>query len=80
MNEEIAGACTTGMLEAAFGGRWGVWLSDSGYWWAARRAALSPAELSAGCIPFLRAEAPAQLAERIRAQEELSARIADYPA
>ena len=25
---------TAALLEAAFGGRWGIWLSDTGHWWA----------------------------------------------
>jgi hypothetical protein len=60
-------------LEAIFGGRWGIWLSDTGRWWATRRAALTAAELAAGCVPYLRAETESQLAEHIQAQEELSA-------
>ena len=67
MNEQFGSLCTMETLEAAFGGRWGIWLSDTGRWWAARRTALSSAELSAGCVPFLRADGPAQLAERISA-------------
>jgi hypothetical protein len=31
---------TTDVVEAAFGGRWGIWLSDTGYWWASYRDAL----------------------------------------
>jgi hypothetical protein len=60
-------------LEAVFGGRWGIWLSDTGRWWATRRAALTAAELTAGCVPYLRAETESQLAEHIQAQEEISA-------
>jgi hypothetical protein len=59
-------------LEAIFGGRWGIWLSDTGRWWATRRAALTAAELTAGCVPYLRAETESRLAEHIQAQEELS--------
>jgi hypothetical protein len=69
MNDQFAASCTLESLEAAFGGRWGIWLSDTGRWWAARRAALSAAESSAGCVPFLRADTPDQLAERIQSQE-----------
>jgi hypothetical protein len=64
---------TAETLEAAFGGRWGIWLSDTGRWWASHRAALSSAELAAGCVPFVRADTSSQLAERIQAQEDLLA-------
>jgi len=64
---------TAEALEAAFGGRWGIWLSDTGRWWASHRAALTAAELAAGCVPFVRADTSSQLAERIQAQEDLLA-------
>jgi hypothetical protein len=60
---------TVDELEAAFAGRWGIWLSDTGRWWATRRAPLTSAELTVGAAPFLRAEDPAQLAGLIKAQE-----------
>ena len=63
---------TAKTLEAVFGGRWGIWLSETGRWWATRRASLTAAELAAGCVPYLRAETASQLAEHIQAQEELS--------
>jgi hypothetical protein len=78
MNDQSASTATMESLEATFGGRWGIWLSDTGRWWAARRSALSAAELSAGCVPFLRADDPAQLSARIQAQEELSSRSDGY--
>jgi hypothetical protein len=59
-------------IEAAFPGRWGVWLSDTGWWWAARTHALTAEELSAGCAPFIHADNPDELIERIRQQERLS--------
>jgi hypothetical protein len=65
---------TAETLEAAFGGRWGIWLSDTGRWWASHRGALTAAELAAGCVPFVRADTSSQLAERIQAQEDLLAR------
>ena len=71
MQPSRTGAAKT--LEAIFGGRWGIWLSDTGRWWATRRAALTEAELAVGCVPYLRAETESQLAEHIQAQEELSA-------
>lgn len=63
-------------LEAEFGDRWDVWLSDTGRWWAARRNAMSAAELGARCVHFLRAADPTELARLVRAQEELSASVA----
>lgn len=78
MNEHTAATHAMGKLEAAFGGRWGIWLSDTGRWWAARRSALSSAELSAGCVPFLRADGPSQLAERIQSQEEMASQATGY--
>jgi hypothetical protein len=78
MNEHTSAACTMEELEAAFGGRWGIWLSETGRWWAARRSALSSAALSAGCVPFLRADGPSQLAERIQSQEEMASQATGY--
>ena len=78
MNEHTAATCTMEKLEATFGGRWGLWLSDTGRWWAARRSALSSAELAAGCVPFLRADGPSQLAERIQSQEEMASQATGY--
>jgi hypothetical protein len=78
MNDQSARIATMETLEATFGGRWGIWLSDTGRWWAARRSALSGAQLSAGCVPFLRADDPSQLAARIQSQEELSNRSDGY--
>ena len=71
---------TPGGHRTAFGGRWGIWLSDTGRWWATRRDPLTAAGLTAGCVPFLRADTPAELAERIQAQEELSAGTGDHRA
>jgi hypothetical protein len=62
---------TAEALENMFGGRWGVWLSDTGRWWASRRDALTAAELGEGCVPFIRADTTDELAERIQEQEEL---------
>lgn len=64
---------TAETLEAAFSGRWGIWLSDTGRWWASHRGTLTAAELTAGCVPFVRADTSSQLAERIQAQEDLLA-------
>jgi hypothetical protein len=62
---------TVAAIEATFGGRWGVWFSDTGWWWAARTQALTASELSAGCIPFIQADNAGELTERIREQERL---------
>ena len=78
MDEHTASTCTMEELEAAFGARWGIWLSDTGRWWAARRCALSSEELAAGCVPFLRADGPSQLAERIRSQEDMASQATGY--
>lgn len=58
-------------IESATDGQWGVWLSDTGWWWAARTRALSAHDLAAGCQPYLHADNPDELAERIQQQERL---------
>ncbi len=63
---------TADAIEADFGGRWGIWLSDTGRWWAARTSALTSAQLNAGCVPFIQADNPDELIERIREQDRLS--------
>lgn len=60
---------TVEALEAAFDGRWGIWLSDTGHWWASRRDSLGAVGLAAGCVPFLRADTPGELTELIQEQE-----------
>lgn len=65
-------ATTAEGIEAEFGGRWGVWLSDTGRWWAARTASLTSVQLNAGCVPFIQADNPDELTERIREQDRLS--------
>lgn len=74
MSEEHdqATTATADAIEAGFGGRWGVWLSDTGHWWAARTRALTSDQLNAGCIPFIQADNPDELTERIRQQDRLS--------
>lgn len=62
---------TVEALEAATNGRWGIWLSDTGWWWAARTQTLTAAELAAGCLHFIHADDPDELAERIRQQDQL---------
>ena len=74
MSEEHhqATSATAEAIEADFGGRWGVWLSDTGRWWAARTGTLTSAQLNAGCAPFIEADNPDELTERIREQDNLS--------
>jgi hypothetical protein len=62
---------TVAAIEATFAGRWGVWLSDTGWWWATRTTALTADELNAGCVPFIHADNPDELTEGIRQQERL---------
>ena len=69
--QDPAITATVTAIEAAFAGRWGVWVSDTGWWWATRTRALSAEELSAGCVPHLHADDPGELTERIRSQEHL---------
>jgi hypothetical protein len=74
MSEEQhqATADAAGAIEAEFGGRWGVWLSDTGRWWAARTSALTSDQANAGCVPFIESDGPDELADRIRQQDRLS--------
>ena len=65
-------AATVAAIEAESGPRWGVWFSDTGQWWAARRQALSVDEQAAGCIPYLQADTPDELRQRIRDEEALT--------
>ena len=70
-------AATAEAIEADFGGRWGVWLSDTGRWWAARTGALTSAQLNAGCVPFVQADNSDELTEHIREQDRLSSAVRD---
>jgi hypothetical protein len=74
MSEEHhqATTATAEAIEASFGGRWGVWLSDTGRWWAARTSSLTSAQINVGCVPFIEADTPAELTDRIREQDRLS--------
>jgi len=65
-------AATAEAIEADFGGRWGVWLSDTGRWWAARTGPLTSTQLNAGSVPFIEADNPDELTERIRDQDRLT--------
>lgn len=70
-NTDTSHGHTAALLEAAVDGRWRIWLSDTGHWWATRREPLSANTLTAGCVPFLRAGNPDELTGQIREQEEL---------
>jgi hypothetical protein len=73
MSEQSASlAAAIAAIESAYDDRWGVWLSDTGWWWATRTEALTASELSAGCVPFIHADNPDELSERIRQQDELA--------
>jgi len=50
---------------------WGVWISDTGNWWASPRGALTLAQITAGCTPFLRADTADGLRSDLRDQEAL---------
>lgn len=67
---ETAGAITPADIERLFPG-WGVWVSDTGRWWAARLVNLSAAELRAGGRPFLRGLDNADLMGSVEEQERL---------
>jgi len=67
-----ASADTALAIEAAFGLRWGVWLSDTGTWWAARTQPLTSPQINASCQPYVRAGTPDELTEAIREQESLA--------
>jgi hypothetical protein len=68
---------TAEAIETSFGGRWGVWLSDSGHWWAARTDSLTSTQINAGCVPFIEADNPDELTDRIREHDRLSPRDRD---
>ena len=62
-------------METASDGRWSIWLSDTGRWWAARTRVLAAEALNAGCVPFLRADNNGELAERMREQDAIDSAI-----
>jgi hypothetical protein len=62
-------------IEAEFE-NWHVWVSDTGRWWAARKATLTAAESSTGCAQYMESDSPGDLREQIAAEETLSARSA----
>jgi hypothetical protein len=68
---------TAADIEAAHGGRWGVWQSDTGQWWAARNQPLTADQLTAGAVPFLRAATPDDLKRAISDEERLTGSCKD---
>ena len=65
-------AATVTAIETEFGNRWGVWLSDTGQWWATRTQAMTTAEQAAGCVPYLQASDPGELRQQITDEEALT--------
>jgi hypothetical protein len=63
---------TAADIEAACGGRWGVWRSDTGQWWAARTRPLTASQFAAGGVPFLRASTSGELSQAISDEEQLT--------
>jgi hypothetical protein len=68
---------TIAAIEVVFDGRWGVWLSDTGWWWATRNDVLTAGELATGCVPFIHADNPDELIERIHQQDQLGRPASD---
>jgi hypothetical protein len=71
---QASAAVTAEAIESALGGRWGIWLSGTGRWWASRRVEPSASGLAAVGVLLVRADDPDQLRTRIREQEALSER------
>lgn len=65
-------AATVTAIETEFGNRWGVWLSDTEQWWAARRKALTSAQQATGCVPYLQSDDPDALRHQIADEEALT--------
>jgi hypothetical protein len=63
---------TAADIEAACNGRWAVWQSDSGQWWAARTRPLTAHQQNTGAVPYLRAETPGELRQAISDEERLT--------
>ena len=66
---------TAANIETAHGGRWAVWLSDTGQWWAARTRPLTASQLAAGGVPFLRGATPGELRQALSNEERLTESI-----
>jgi hypothetical protein len=53
-------------------GRWAIWQSETGQWWAARARPLTAHQQNAGAVPYLRAETPDELRQTISDEERLT--------
>jgi hypothetical protein len=54
--------------------RWSIWVSHTGYWWAALRKELAAVQRRAGCLSHLRASDYAELVDLLTEQEDLARR------
>jgi hypothetical protein len=72
VNDHISEPAAAKDIEAAFGGRWGAWLSDTGHWWAARVRPLTAGQTAAGCTQYVRADTSGELMQAIRDEEQLT--------
>jgi hypothetical protein len=78
-NAQTGVTVTVEAIETAFDGRWGIWHSGTGRWWAARHevpaeTGAEPAEAHAAGsggppVMLVRADDPDQLKARIQEQE-----------
>jgi hypothetical protein len=66
---QFAAALATDAIETAFDGRWGIWLSYTGRWWAARHDGPNPGNPGTPGVLLVRADDPDQLKARIQEQE-----------
>ena len=78
MNDHISEPATAEHVEAAFDGRWGAWLSDTGRWWAARVRPLTGEQIAAGCVQYVRADTPGELMQAIRDEEQITGSGQDF--
>lgn len=69
MSDNTSASTTAAAIETACDHRWALWLSDTGTRWAARTVRLTAAQVTAGCVPFLRADTPGELAAAISDQD-----------
>lgn len=70
-NTRFATALTADAIATAFDGRWGIWLSGTGRWWAARQEGPSTAGQATAGVQLVRADDPDQLRARIQEREAL---------
>jgi hypothetical protein len=70
-NTRFATALTADAIATAFDGRWGIWLSGTGRWWAARQEGPSAAGQATAGVQLVRADDPDQLRARIQEREAL---------